>query len=259
MVQRADRVAPVRPPHCTWFADGELNVSYNCLDQQVERRARRPGRLPLHRSRQRGDDRRDHLRRAQGRGVPLANALRDPRRGQGRPGRHLPGHDPGAADRDAGLRPPRRPARGGLRRLLGRVAGRAHASTRAQGAHHPGRPGARASVLPLKEIADQAVQQARPSRRSWCSRRTGNEVADAAGPRHLVARPGRGPADGVRAGALQRRGHPLPAAHLRYDRPSRRRRSTAAAATWPTSRSPTSGSSTSTTTTSGGARPTSAG
>jgi acetyl-CoA synthetase len=20
------------PPHCTWFADGELNVSYNCLD-----------------------------------------------------------------------------------------------------------------------------------------------------------------------------------------------------------------------------------
>jgi acetyl-CoA synthetase len=24
------------PPHCTWFADGELNVSYNCLDRQVE-------------------------------------------------------------------------------------------------------------------------------------------------------------------------------------------------------------------------------
>ncbi|MQA72952.1 MAG: acetate--CoA ligase [Solirubrobacterales bacterium] len=23
------------PPHCTWFADGELNVSYNCLDKQV--------------------------------------------------------------------------------------------------------------------------------------------------------------------------------------------------------------------------------
>src|SRR5436190_14647625 len=25
------------PPHCTWFADGKLNVSYNCLDKQVER------------------------------------------------------------------------------------------------------------------------------------------------------------------------------------------------------------------------------
>ncbi|HXD60155.1 MAG TPA: AMP-binding protein, partial [Thermoleophilaceae bacterium] len=24
------------PPHCTWFADGELNVSYNCLDKHVE-------------------------------------------------------------------------------------------------------------------------------------------------------------------------------------------------------------------------------
>jgi acetyl-CoA synthetase len=23
------------PPHCTWFADGELNVSWNCLDKQV--------------------------------------------------------------------------------------------------------------------------------------------------------------------------------------------------------------------------------
>jgi acetyl-CoA synthetase len=23
------------PPHCTWFADGELNVAYNCLDKQV--------------------------------------------------------------------------------------------------------------------------------------------------------------------------------------------------------------------------------
>ncbi len=25
------------PPHCTWFEDGELNVSWNCLDKQVER------------------------------------------------------------------------------------------------------------------------------------------------------------------------------------------------------------------------------
>jgi acetyl-CoA synthetase len=24
------------PPHCTWFADGELNASYNCLDKHVE-------------------------------------------------------------------------------------------------------------------------------------------------------------------------------------------------------------------------------
>ena len=24
-----------KPPHCTWFADGELNVSWNCLDKQI--------------------------------------------------------------------------------------------------------------------------------------------------------------------------------------------------------------------------------
>jgi len=24
------------PPHCTWFADGELNVSYSCLDKHIE-------------------------------------------------------------------------------------------------------------------------------------------------------------------------------------------------------------------------------
>jgi acetyl-CoA synthetase len=24
------------PPHCTWFADGELNAAYNCLDRHVE-------------------------------------------------------------------------------------------------------------------------------------------------------------------------------------------------------------------------------
>jgi acetyl-CoA synthetase len=25
------------PPHCTWFADGRLNVAHNCLDKQVQR------------------------------------------------------------------------------------------------------------------------------------------------------------------------------------------------------------------------------
>jgi acetyl-CoA synthetase len=34
------------PPHCTWFADGELNVAYNCLDKHVE--AGRGGRVAYH-------------------------------------------------------------------------------------------------------------------------------------------------------------------------------------------------------------------
>jgi acetyl-CoA synthetase len=34
------------PPHCTWFADGELNVAYNCLDKQVN--AGRGDRVAYH-------------------------------------------------------------------------------------------------------------------------------------------------------------------------------------------------------------------
>jgi acetyl-CoA synthetase len=34
------------PPHCTWFADGELNVSYNCLDKHVA--AGRGDRIAYH-------------------------------------------------------------------------------------------------------------------------------------------------------------------------------------------------------------------
>jgi acetyl-CoA synthetase len=34
------------PPHCTWFADGQLNVAYNCLDKQVQ--AGRGDRVAYH-------------------------------------------------------------------------------------------------------------------------------------------------------------------------------------------------------------------
>jgi acetyl-CoA synthetase len=34
------------PPHCTWFADGELNVAWNCLDKQVD--AGRGDRVAYH-------------------------------------------------------------------------------------------------------------------------------------------------------------------------------------------------------------------
>jgi acetyl-CoA synthetase len=34
------------PPHCTWFADGELNVAFNCLDKQIE--AGRGGKIAYH-------------------------------------------------------------------------------------------------------------------------------------------------------------------------------------------------------------------
>ncbi len=56
-----------KPPFARWFADGTLNAAYNCVDRHVENGRRRPGRVLL-RGRA-GRHPRDHLRRAQGRGV----------------------------------------------------------------------------------------------------------------------------------------------------------------------------------------------
>ena len=55
-------------PHAKWFADGKLNVAYNCVDRHVEAGYRRHRRHPLG-----GRARRHphhHLRRAAGRGLP---------------------------------------------------------------------------------------------------------------------------------------------------------------------------------------------
>jgi acetyl-CoA synthetase len=63
------------PPHCTWFADGELNVSWNCLDKHVE--AGRGSRVAYHWVGEPTDETRDvtyaDLLRAVNR---LANGLR---------------------------------------------------------------------------------------------------------------------------------------------------------------------------------------
>ena len=56
------------PPHCTWFADGELNVAWNCLDRPRRGRSRRQGRLPLGR-RADGESADAHVRRPAARGL----------------------------------------------------------------------------------------------------------------------------------------------------------------------------------------------
>ena len=84
-------------------------------------RPRRQGRLPLDRRAGRHPD--DHLRRPPARGQQGRQRAQGARRRDRRPGRDLHADDPGAADRDARLRPDRGAAHGRLRRLLGRGAG----------------------------------------------------------------------------------------------------------------------------------------
>ena len=165
------------PPFYKWFADGTLNVAYNCLDRhvesgggdklalQVDRRAGRRAHLHLRRAAGRGRARRE---RAEG---ASASAARRPRR-------DLPRHGAGAADLDAGLRAHRRRALRRLRRLLGLVAGRPHpgrASARcvitADGAWRRGK------VVPLKDAVDEAVAECPSVQKVLVVRRTENEVA----------------------------------------------------------------------------------
>jgi acetyl-CoA synthetase len=63
------------PPHCTWFEDGELNVSWNCLDKHVE--AGRGNRVAYHWVGEPADETKDvTYAEMLGEASRLANALR---------------------------------------------------------------------------------------------------------------------------------------------------------------------------------------
>ncbi len=116
------------PPHCTWFADGVLNVSYNCLDKHVA--AGRGDKVAYHwEAEAPGRDADDLLRRAPAGRLAARQRAQGPRRGQGRSRRDLHGNDPGASGRDARVRADRRSSHRRLRRLLRRVARRSACAT----------------------------------------------------------------------------------------------------------------------------------
>ena len=121
-------------PFAKWFVGGELNASYNCVDRHVE--AGRGDKVAIHFVGEPGDTRTLTYAELQREVSQAANALRGPGRAQGRPGGDLPADDPRGGRRDAGLRPSRRPALGGLRRLLRRGAALPHRRRRGQGRHH---------------------------------------------------------------------------------------------------------------------------
>ena len=203
------------PPHCTWFADGELNVAWNCLDRHVE--AGRGDRVAYHwvgepEGRERDLTYAEMLREVS----RLANALRKLGVGEGRPRRHLHGHGPElpiAMLACARIGAPHVVVFGGFsseslaERL--RDSGAKVLITQDEGWRKGGK-------VPLKVNADEAPTQApassgssssaAPATRSW-ERRA----------RPVVARRRRRRARRVRARADERRGHALPPPHLRDD------------------------------------------
>ena len=132
---RWDRVLDWDLPFAKWFVGGRLNAGVQLRRPSRGGRAGRPGGLPLGR-RARGRHPHHHLRRPAEHGVP--GGQRPGRaRGEGRrPGGHLHADDPRGGGGHAGLRPAGRPPLGGLRRLLGRGAGRPHPRRRRPGGDH---------------------------------------------------------------------------------------------------------------------------
>ena len=154
-------------------------MSYNCLDRHVERRARAT-RSRYHWEGEPGDSRTDHLRGPARRGrrsSPTRSRHSASRRATGS---HLPGHGARAADGDARLRPDRRRALGGVRRLHRRLAPRPHQRRRgAKVLDHR-----RRRVAPGRHRAAQGDRRRGGgrvpdrSRRCLVLRRTENDVAD---------------------------------------------------------------------------------
>src|SRR5690625_4908047 len=99
-------------------------------------------------------------------------------RGQDRcPRGHLPAHGHLGRRRDARLRPHRRPALGGVRRLQCRRAALSHRGRRSARGDHPDGQNRRGKQLPLKNAVDEALASgAESAEKVLVVRRTGTEV-----------------------------------------------------------------------------------
>ena len=105
------------PPFAKWYVGGELNVAYNCVDRHVE--AGKGDKVAFHFEGEGGDTRTITYADLQDDVNQAVERPRVPRGEEGRPRRHLHADDPGDGRGDAGVRADRRPAHGGVRRLLG--------------------------------------------------------------------------------------------------------------------------------------------
>ena len=132
-----------------WYEDGTLNVCANCVDRHLKNRADQVAII------WEGDDptqdEKITYRQLHERVCKFANVLKAQRRQEGRPRHHLPADDPGGGLRHPRLRPHRRRALGGVRRLLAGQPRGAHHRLRLQVHHHGGRGRARRPADPAQE------------------------------------------------------------------------------------------------------------
>ena len=125
------------PPFYSWFADGRLNASYNCLDRHVE--AGHGDRVAFHWRGEEGEERDVTYAAAARRRAAARQRAEGARGAQGRRGRDLPADDPRGRRGDARLRPDRRAAQRDLRRLRARLGAGAARGVGREGPDHRGR------------------------------------------------------------------------------------------------------------------------
>ena len=159
-----------------WFEDGKLNVSANCIDRHLASRGEQTAIIWEATTRRSRATSPTASSTPRSRSSPTCCSTLG--REEGRPGRHLPADDPRGRLRHARLRPDRRRALGGLRRLLAGRAARTASSTAAPRlvitADEAPRGGRR---TPLKTNVDQAIAgTARRRRNAWWCSRTGGDV-----------------------------------------------------------------------------------
>ena len=174
-------------PFAKWFADGELNVSVNCLDRHVQRREAAT-RSPTIIEGEPGDRWTITYSELLDDVCQLCERSAQARHQEGRSRRDLHADDPRAAGRDAGMRAHRRGALGDLRRLLARLDRRPRQRLGVRRDHHrrlrlaPRAEGPAQTQLRHRDGAD-AFDRALHRRQS--RRRRG---LHARRPRHLVGR-----------------------------------------------------------------------
>jgi len=161
-------------PFAQWFADGEINVAYNCLDRHIE--AGLGDRVAIQFEGEPGDSRTITYRELTDE-VRKAQTLRQPRGGTRRPNCHLYAANPRGRHRDARLRPRWRDSLRGIRRLRRRKPScriddaEAKLVITADGGFRKG------AVFNLKDAVDEAVAQTPTVEKVLVVKRAGNDVA----------------------------------------------------------------------------------
>jgi acetyl-CoA synthetase len=161
-------------PFVTWFADGTLNASYNCLDRHVE--AGLGDASPITGAARRARNAPSPTRPPSRRAAP-GQRPEGPRYRQGGRGRDLPADDSRGRRRDARLRPDRRSAQRGLRRLRPGLGAGAHGGVAREGAHHRRRRPAQGQDRSIKQEVDRVMSGLAELRSIVVVRHTGTECA----------------------------------------------------------------------------------